>query len=109
MKLALFASLTLVACALVAWWVVARRRSRARTLERLMATVRVLGIHLGRDWEFVTVENAEIVLKSGERLIRIPALTAIEAVESAAAGEMPEKVLWLVNHASLRQTSAKRS
>jgi len=67
-----------------------------------MNTVRVLGVHLGREWDFVTVENAEIVLKNGDRQIRIPALTAIEAVESAEAGDVKEKVRWLVNHASLR-------
>jgi hypothetical protein len=107
MKLALFAALAIALCALFAWWTVARRRSRARTMERLMATVRVLGIHLGREWDFVTIENAEIVLKNGDRVIRIPALTAIEAVESAAAGDVGEKVRWLVNHATLRQQSEK--
>jgi hypothetical protein len=101
MKVALFAALALAVCALFAWWTVARRRSRAHTMERLMSTVRVLGLHLGREWDFVTIENAEIVLKNGDRVIRIPALTAIETVESA--GDVGEKVRWLVNHAELRK------
>lgn len=100
--LALLAAVTAMYIA----YVIGRRRQRAKLVERLHATVRVLATQLGAEWELDTIEQGHIVLRSGERVAKIPVLLAIETVEAASASEMKERVNWLLRHAELKASEA---
>lgn len=94
----------LLAVALAAAWLFWRRREQAarkELLARLDRAIRLLASQLGRDSELLDVRGGALVVRIGEKTVHIDALLAIERLEDCPAGELGDRVRWLVNHAEL--------